>query len=352
MPDSKAAKARPIFVLFRICFVTAGIIFAIIWASRQQRWRKLTEINLAVFAFSLVIFIISQILVGLRWWLLLRSQSIFISFFSAVKLNFLGLFYNNCMPGAVGGDLIRAWYVTRHTDKRFEAVLCVFVDRVVGLLSTLVIAGFFYLLFLRGEALGISARQDLGLLNSVAEHRTILIWMFGSIVIIFCGLLLYGKSRAMIGKVCLYIGNRILRMAQRFKKAIFLYCKNPLALLIAFGLTVFLQVITITGFWLVGRNLGITASINYYFVFFSLTWVLGAVPVSIGGAVVVEGMLMVLFIKFAGVAEDSALALALTQRFVWILASLPGGVIHLIGAHLPGRIDREDFSIDYDESIN
>lgn len=351
MPSVEVKKTKPLFVLFRICFVTTGIILAIVWASRQQRWRKLTEINLAILACSLGIFIVAQIIIGLRWWLLLRSQSIFIPFFSAVRLHFLGLFYNNCMPGSVGGDLIRAWYVTRHTDKRFEAALCVFVDRAVGLLSTLIIAVFFYSLFLRGRTLEISARQGVGFLNLVAEHKMILILLFCFIVLIFCVLFLHEKGRAALRKVCLYIGDLALRTGQKFKKAGFLYCKNPLTLLAAFGLTVFLQLLTITGFWLVGRDLGITASIKYYYVFFTLTWVLGAVPVSIGGAVVVEGMLMVLFIKFAGVAEDSALALALSQRFVWLLASLPGGVIHLIGAHLPGNHNGDKMRFGGDERL-
>ncbi len=347
MPKAKEKKANLLFVVFRICFVTAGVILAIVWASREQRWQKLTEINPAVFSLSLVIFTAGQIIVGLRWWLLLRSQSIFMSLFSAVRLHFLGLFYNNCMPGSVGGDLIRAWYVTKHTNKRFEAVLSVFVDRTIGLLSTLIIAVFFYTLYLRGETLAIGARQDSGLINSITEHKMILAWLFVVMALILSALLLHRKSRAMLRKAFLYIGSRLLKTGQQFKKAIFLYCKNPLTLLSAFGLTVFLQLMTITGFWLVGRNLGITTSIKYYYVFFTLTWVLGAVPVSIGGAVVVEGMLMFLFIKFAGVAEDSALALALTQRFVWLLTSLPGAAIHLIGAHLP-----KDFSIDYDKSID
>jgi uncharacterized protein (TIRG00374 family) len=347
MSGAKEKKTKLLFVLFRICFVTTGVILAIIWASQQQRWRKLAEINPAIFACSLGIFVVAQIIIGLRWWLLLRSRSIFIPFFLAVRLHFLGLFYNNCMPGSVGGDLIRAWYITKHTDKRFEAALCVFVDRAVGLLSTLIIAVFFYALFLRGQTLAIRARQDVSFLSFVAEHKMIFIWLFGFIALILGGLSWHEKSRAMLIKICLFIGDRALRTTQKFKKAIFLYCRKPLTLLTVFGLTVFLQLMTITGFWLVGRSLGITASIKYYYVFFTLTWVLGAVPVSIGGAVVVEGMLMVLFIRFAGVAEDSALALALSQRFVWLLASLPGAVIHLIGAHLP-----KDFFIDYDRPVN
>jgi uncharacterized protein (TIRG00374 family) len=347
MPEAtKERKANLLFVLFRISFVTAGIVLVIIWASREQRWRKLTEINPVIFICSLVIFIIAQIIIGFRWWLLLRSQSIFITFISAVRLHFLGLFYNNCMPGSVGGDLIRAWYVTKHTDKRFEAALSVFVDRIVGLVSTLIIAVFFYTLFLKGENLGIGTRKSSGIFSAVKEHRIILFWLFGFIVFVFLGLLLYGKSRSKLKKACFYIGKRSLRTGKRFKEAILLYCKKPFTLLAAFGLTVLLQIMTITGFWFVGRSLGIAASIKYYYVFFTLTWVLGAVPVSIGGAVVVEGMLMMLFINFAGVAEDSALALALCQRFVWLLASLPGAAIHLLGAHLP-----KDFFVDYDQPI-
>jgi uncharacterized protein (TIRG00374 family) len=346
MPETKKRKVSLLFVLFRIGFVTAGIILAIIWTSREQRWRKLTEINPVIFICSLVIFIIAQIIVGLRWWILLRSQSIFISLISAVRLHFLGLFYNNCMPGSVGGDLIRAWYVTKHTDKRFEAALSVFVDRVVGLVSTLMIAAFFYTLFLRGENLGITTRKSSSLLNSIKEYRTLFLWLFGILVFVFAGLLLCGKSRARLKKVCVYIGKYVLQTYGRFKEAIWLYCKKPFTLPTALGLTVLLQIMAITGFWFVGRSLGITASIKYYYVFFTLTWVLGAVPVSIGGAVVVEGMLMLLFINFAGVAEDSALVLALCQRFVWLLASLPGAAIHLLGAHLP-----KDFFIDYDRPI-
>ncbi|MBN2182023.1 MAG: flippase-like domain-containing protein [Sedimentisphaerales bacterium] len=347
MPETRK-KTNLLFIFFRISFVAVGIVLAIIWASREQRWRKLTEINPLVFACSLLIFIIAQIIIGLRWWLLLRSQSIHIAFFSAVRLHFLGLFYNNCMPGSVGGDLIRAWYVTKHTDKRFEAALSVFVDRIVGLVSTLIIAVFFYTLFLRGKSIGdLGPQKESVFVGIIKEHKTLLFWFIVFVIFVLSGFLLYGKSRAKLKKAFTYISDRVFRAAEKLKKAILLYCKKPFTLLAAFGLTVLLQIMTITGFWFVGRDLGISVSIKYYYVFFTLTWVLGAIPVSIGGAVVVEVMLMKMFSDFAGVADDSALlALALCQRFVWLLASLPGAAIHLFGAHLP-----KDFFIDYDRPI-
>ncbi len=139
----------------------------------------------------------------------------------------------------------------------------------------------------------------------------------------------------MLLKACSYIRQAGLRIILKFRDAIVIYCKKPLTMLAAFALTLFLQILTITGFWLLGRNLGIETGVVYYYVFFTLTWILGAIPISIGGVVVVEVLLVSLFVKFAGAAPESASALALCQRAIWMLASLPGAVIHLAGAHLP-----------------
>jgi len=351
MPEAKTKKSRRIFLFLRVAVVVCGIIWGMFWVSRKVGWDNLAKtflrIDLRVFAVVLGIFIMGQILIGLRWWLLLASQSIFIDFWAAVRLYFLGWFYNNFMPGSVGGDLLRAWYVTKHTDKKFEAVLSVFVDRVIGLLSTLVIAVFFYSLFLRGKGVIITSHSRGNLLKSVAEYKWIIIWLIVALATVFCVFLSHKRGRALLGKTWSYIRIRSVRMIKKLADAVVIYCSKPLTILAVFGLTVFLQLLTITGFWFLGVNLGIEVSIKYYYVFFTLTWVLGAVPVSIGGAVVVEGMLAYLFIQFAGVETELALALALSQRIVWMLASLPGAAIHLLGAHLP-----KDFFIDYNKSIN
>jgi hypothetical protein len=347
MSKAKTRRSKYVFLFLRIAFVTAGIIGAIVWGSQEQRWRKLTEINALIFIATLAIFVVGQIIVGFRWWILMRAQSIFIGFWVAVRLHFLGLFYNNCMPGAVGGDLVRAWYVTRHTNRKFEAALSVFVDRVVGLLSTLLIAAFFYMFFLQGQSGIIATERKGGFLQSAGEYKAILLGLFAALTIILLGFVLYKPTRTILAKAWSFICAYSLGAIGKFKDSAILYCSKPLTILAVFGLTFFLQIMVITGFWFLGRSLGITAGIKYYYVFFTLTWVLGAIPISIGGAVVVEGMLMVLFINIANAAESSAYALALCQRAIWILASLPGAAIHLLGAHLP-----KDFFIDYKKSIN
>jgi len=290
--------------------------------------------NLWLFAVALGIFVFCQALIGLRWWILLRTQSVFIPFLAAVRLHFLGTFYNNFMPGSVGGDLVRAWYVKKHSDKWFQAALSVFVDRVVGLVSTLAIAVFFYILFLRGRGLRFTAGGR-GFIDTAAKYKWIFLGVALGAAAILALLSSHNKGRKLLAKCWLKIRTLIIKVAKKLKDSIVLYYRKPLSILTAFGLTVFLQMVTITGFWFLGVNLGVDVSLKYYYVFFTLTWVIGAVPVSIGGAVVVEFLLSSLFIKFAGAGEEAASALALCQRAVWMIASLPGAAIHLLGAHLP-----------------
>jgi uncharacterized protein (TIRG00374 family) len=335
----------------RIVVITAGITWAVVWLSKEQRWGNLVDIfqqmNLWIFAATLGIFTFGHIIIGLRWWLILRTQDIHIRPWMAIRLYFLGWFYNNFMPSSVGGDLIRAWYITRHTEKRFEAVLSVFVDRAIGLLSTLVIAAFFYFLFLSGRGLKLQANQKPGFVSVIMNNKQVVITGLIAIFAILVLLLLFGKGRDFLRKIWVFSRTAGQKAFKKLKQAVIIYCKKPMTILNVFVLTVVMQLITITGFWLLGSNMGIEADLKYYYVFFTLTWVFGAIPISIGGAVVIESLLAYLFVNFAGVESELALALALSQRIVWMITSLPGAIIHLLGAHLP-----KEFSIDSEQMIN
>lgn len=334
MAHGKADRRKRILLAVRVSVVAGGLILAAIWIFSEQIWIDLkgafARMDLWVFACVFGVFCASQVAVGLRWWLLLRTQGVFIGFWAAVRLYLLGWFYNNVMPGSVGGDLVRVWYVTMHTEKKFEAGLSVVVDRAIGLLGTLIIAFSFYFAFLWPEKIPLVA----------AVFRYWWLVLLG-IVAAVTGLSLPGGGRALLGRLwsCLCSGWKKLVNAGR------LYGRKPFTIFVAFALTVVLQIAQIAGFWLLGRNIGIEASIKYYCVFFALVWVIGTIPVSIAGAGVVEGTLVVLFVSIAGVPKADAMALALLQRFIWLLASLPGAVIHLTGAHLPRQ-----FSVDGGES--
>ncbi len=350
------AEKKHIFLFVRIAVVAGGIIWGIHWLSQGERWTNLTEIfrrmNPWIFAAATGIFAIGNILAAFRWWLLLRTQSIFIELWTAVRLFFLGWFYNNFMPSSVGGDLVRAWYVTKHTNKKFEAALSVFVDRAIGMFGTVIIAAFYYLSFFRQQAgapATVFRQEDTGgsSLKSIAGYKMVGFLFLVAVAVILVAFLSRAKGRMTLAKTWAFTRVYGLKMIGKLKTAAVIYCSRPMTMLMAFVMTILMQIMVIAGFWLLGVNLGADVSIKYYFLFFTFIWLVGVLPISIGGAVVMEGGLAYLFVRFAAVGPEAALAIALCQRIIWMLTSLPGAAIHLSGTHLP-----KDFSIDYDKPIN
>ena len=152
------------------------------------------------------IFIISHLIVSMRWWFLLRSQSIFVSLWVAVKLYFLGWFYNNFAPGSVGGDAIRAWYVTRHTDRKFEGVLSVFVDRGIWLFSTFCIALFFYCFFRKGESIRKLFEKDGG--SEGSFHDGLFLWFLAFLLVLIACRLKSAPLTLVYVPTCVWATNR------------------------------------------------------------------------------------------------------------------------------------------------
>jgi uncharacterized membrane protein YbhN (UPF0104 family) len=56
-------------------------------------------------------------------------------------LGFIGNVFNLVIPGAVGGDLIKAYYLCREQERKAPAVASMVIDRVVGLLGLFMLAG-------------------------------------------------------------------------------------------------------------------------------------------------------------------------------------------------------------------
>ena len=349
MPRLKAKRSRYISYLLRFTVAGAALYLAFRGESLKQVSEVLLGLNLWVFAAALGIYIVSQLIFVARWFLLLRTQLIEISFWSALKLHFLGLFYNNCLPGSVGGDLLRAWYVTKHTDKKVEAALSVFIDRAVGLSGMLIMASSSYFFIpdrSRSEQYE-SQPIEISLIQRAIEYKWIFIGIGITLVILAAIFIANVRGRMMLRSLLQLIYQKTMIVLAKVIEMIRIYYDKKLVIVGALLLTFCCQGLFIIGMVLVGSSLGITAPIKYYFIFFPISWLLATLPISVGGAGVMEWWLKVMFVQICSVPSEQALALALSQRFLWLIGSLPGVVVHLIGAHLP-----RDFFIDYNKSVN
>lgn len=81
-------------------------------------------------------------LIGIsRWQLLLKAQGIELSWIKTARLNLIGGFFNLALPGAVSGDLVKAFYIAReYPGKRGHVFGSILFDRIVGVAGLVIVA--------------------------------------------------------------------------------------------------------------------------------------------------------------------------------------------------------------------
>ena len=78
----------------------------------------------------------------IRWRMVLRVQGLELPFSRAGEISLVAHFFNSFLLGSSGGDLMKAYYAARETHHlKTEAVVTVFVDRLLGLFAMLLFGG-------------------------------------------------------------------------------------------------------------------------------------------------------------------------------------------------------------------
>jgi len=99
-------------------------------------------INPGALALSVILMGLTIVLGIARWRMVLRVQGFALSWGRAAEISFVAHFFNSFLLGSTGGDLMKAYYAARETHhKKTEAVVTVFVDRLLGLWAMLLFAG-------------------------------------------------------------------------------------------------------------------------------------------------------------------------------------------------------------------
>ena len=134
----------------------------------------------ALFALGALLFIVFFVCINSRWWFLLRANGLDVKFTEAQKYGWIGLFFNNVLPGATGGDVAKAVYIARRcSGQKIRAVVSIVVDRIIGLLSLIFV----------GSLASLLAMDRFPVFAST-------IWLTGLAALCFCFLLKFLASAA------------------------------------------------------------------------------------------------------------------------------------------------------------
>lgn len=88
------------------------------------------------FLLAILLFVISQAISVFRFDLFIRNVGIRLSLKNNAQLYLLGMFYNFFLPGGVGGDAYKAYFLSKSFDKKIKKVgQVVFVERFLGIVG-------------------------------------------------------------------------------------------------------------------------------------------------------------------------------------------------------------------------
>ena len=285
----------------------------------QLDWQALLEkaaglswwtLPLAVSVLLLTLFIGT-----LRWAVLLRTHYTTFSTPVLFRHYLVAMLFNNILPTATGGDLVRSFYIYRHNRDAVCAVSPIVTERIIGLVVLLAInVAVIYL-------------TDSVAIVSAALWSTLTLILAGAIATLTLVALpvTYWPLHKMLERLARF---RIIGFILRMGEATHGYLKHPATLLLVILYSAGAQLFAVLVYFILAAGLGVDISIEAILVVVPLAFMAAALPISIGGMGVRELATVGLLVRF-GLPESDATAVALFYIPVLLLASLPGLYIYL-----------------------
>ncbi|MBI4335297.1 MAG: flippase-like domain-containing protein [Candidatus Omnitrophica bacterium] len=296
--------------------VSAGLIMALFWAMRGSFDEVIAAIkgsNKFILLGSFCIFIIGIILLGLRLRFIMAAQHLRITPGMAIYLTFLGTFFNNFLPTAIGGDIAKVYYASRHTGKKLSSVACIAFDRLLGTF-TLVLMVLGTYIFVKNYAY----RKAVFMFISIAAV----------ISIIICLVLFSRRIARKIPLVNVFF--KAFDLEEKMKgiyEIIYNYKKHPRLIFNAALISVALQSIMFYSVYLISVSLGLSLPLKLIFLFMPIISTVSMAP-SINGLGVRESSFVVFFSPVIG--KEGAFAISILSLGLNFGTSLIGGILYLL----------------------
>ncbi len=250
-----------------------------------------------------------------RWLILLRTQRVNPGFGRAARLTLIGQFFNNFMLGLTGGDLVKAYLITRHTPLKTQAVTTVIMDRVVGMV---VLAG-------------IGAVLAVFVLGTRMWQALLVVYAMAAAMGIFILAVYSRRFRRLTGVDKIMKVLPFAKMLNELRAACDMYRKDRASLFYAGLISLASHSLTLVVNAAVGRALGIgEVGVFQFFALLPVILTISSLPITPGGWGFRESMYAVFF-GLLGVPNTLAFALSVSYGLYLTAWGLIGGVFYIVG---------------------
>ncbi len=290
---------------------------------------QLLKADGCLFLSGVFLFALSNLLGTLQWWLLLRIQGIGITPKAALYYYFVGLFFNTFLPTNIGGDVYKAYDLSKRVKRKEGVIAATIMDRLMGFVALVALA-------LLATLLTIGRIQQLKLLGLTLTSLLILL----SIFFVF-----FNRWVARMGDRFLFrfLPSGLKGTLKEIYDSIYSFKGNSRFFLKFLGLSLIIQSIRILINYLIALSIGIRVDLLYFFLIIPLIALAIALPISIAGIGVRESSGMILFQR-VGVLPSQAASMQILTYLVTLLVGLAGGALFalvevkgLIGEGVPPK---------------
>lgn len=302
-------KINNIIKIFLKIIVSLLFIYAVMGKlDLKELFFELQNINITLFILSIFFYISTQIFSTKRWSYFVKVEK---NFFQLFELYMIGTFFNLFLPGTVGGDVVKAYYLYKDTQKKGDSLVSVFMERYMGMLALIIIstiAVFIGFDFIKG-----TFAMNFYLIILV-------IFIVGTFFVSFFPYEVFYKKLK---------GVRIAIRDFIFHKDIFI--KTLFLSLIVQGIGIFVV-------YLLAKSINIDVPVSYHFIFIPIITVISMIPVSFSGIGIREYSFLH-FYKIAGVNEEKAVTLSLLWFLIMIITGLLGAIFYIKVGTIKTKID-------------
>ncbi len=288
-------------------------------AKNREMTAALAGANPFWIGISVVMYGLVELCALVRWQILLRVQEVSVGWLRLFALMMIGLFFNIFMPGGTGGDVVKIYYLLKETPKKSAAMLAVLMDRLLGLMALIGIAG-----------LVIGFRYDwLTQTKATSGLLWILLAIFGGSLFFFvaCFVVTHlGWVHKLPAR--LPMRDKLVEISVAYN----LYGHAWRSSLAALLFSVPVHLLSFSLYYCVARAFSEVAgkfSLPDFLAMMPIVNTLSAMPISIGGTGVREGLFVKLLGDLCGIGASMATIISLTGYLVLMFWGILGGIIYL-----------------------
>lgn len=312
---TKRKRLIPVLKLAVTMAVLAFIVHRLGW---RDIVATLSHVRRTWLGGAVLLFVASGVLGALQWRLLLASKNVHMDFGRALKVYFMGMFFNNFIFGTAAADSLRIVYVKIGQASGKAGFAATFLDRFAGFMALLGFALF-----------GSAVLLHRGL---VADRRLVTAVLALSVTfVLFVAVLVFLISRraqrlllGLLDRVPVPRREWITALVQQTVVGV-----EHRAMVVGVAvLAAVIQLMRIGVHIFCGGALGVLTAQNfqYFFIFVPILAIFMLLPMPFGVREGVEGALF----SLAGFRPEAAVVMGFLATLVSVIGSIPGGLFFVL----------------------